>query len=694
MTPQDSGGERPSNRLAREVSPYLRQHAHNPVDWHPWGEEALEEARQRDKPILLSIGYSACHWCHVMERESFEDEGIAALMNDLFVNIKVDREERPDLDQIYQMVVQLMGRSGGWPLTVFLTPELKPFFGGTYFPPRERYGMPGFPQVLQAVAQAYRDRRSEVERSAGELTDAIAKVTSPMGDPGDPPPDVLAQAAKRLLLHADRDHGGFGDAPKFPSSMGIDVLLRAWRRHGDEEALAHVRRSLDGMRAGGIYDQLGGGFHRYAVDAHWGVPHFEKMLYDNALLVRLYVDAWRATGEARYADTARETLAYVAREMRSAEGGFYSAQDADSEGEEGKFFVWYPEQLREVLDPEEAEAAALRFGVAPGGNFEGGATVLHASRPLHAVAAQLGRDEAEVASLLDSARRKLFEAREQRVRPFRDEKVIASWNGLMIGAFAEAGAALGDEEHLRMAREGLAFVRSTLWQEGGLRRIHKDGESKGRAFLGDYADVAGAALDVHEATLDPEALQFAKELVAAAIDRFWDAEAGGFFFAERAGDLIVRAKDTLDNAVPSGASSICHALVRLHGLTGEADYLERAERTIRTLTPSALEQPMGFGHLIGAMDRYVHGPTHVVVVGDAADEGTQQLLAVARRAYVPNRALARVEPAAPADAGGPAALLEGRRQEGGRATAYVCRDRTCSLPVTSPDQLAELLTRG
>jgi uncharacterized protein len=683
---------RPSNRLAHEVSPYLLQHAHNPVEWYPWGDEALERARAEDKPILLSVGYSACHWCHVMERESFEDDGIAQLMNELFVNIKVDREERPDLDQIYQLVVQLMGRSGGWPLTVFLGPDLQPFFGGTYFPPVERHGMPAFPQVLQSVAQAFRERRDDIVRSAAEITGAIAKVTAPRGDPREPPPDVLAHAARQLGMQVDPHHGGFGRAPKFPNTMALEVLLRAWKRHGDADALAHVIRTLDAMREGGIYDQLGGGFHRYSVDEHWAVPHFEKMLYDNALLARLYVDAWRATGEERFAATARDTLDYVAREMRSPAGGFYSTQDADSEGEEGKFFAWTPDELVEALGEQDARLAALHFGVAPGGNFEHGATVLHVSRSPEAVARQEGLSEAELRPALARIRAALFEVREGRVKPFRDEKAIASWNGLMIGAFAEAGAALSEPRYLEVAHQALAFVRRELWRDGELLRIHKDGQSRVSGFLEDYADVAGAALDVFEASQDAAALAFAEALVAAATERFWDEGEGAFFFAHAgAKDLIVRPRDSFDHAVPSGASSMVHALLRLHALTEEPALHDKAQRVLRALTPQALEQPMAFGHLLCAMDRYVSGPTHVVVVGVPGDADAEALLSAARRAYLPNRALALVDPASPEGATGPAALLEGRGQEGGKATAYVCRDRTCSLPVTDSDAMVALL---
>ena len=679
-----------ANRLEHEVSPYLQQHAHNPVDWFPWGEEAIERARAEDRPILLSVGYSACHWCHVMERESFDDAATAELMNELFVSVKVDREERPDLDQIYQLTVQLMGRSGGWPLTVFLTPSLQPFFAGTYFPPVERYGMPSFQTVLRAVHDAYSNKRDDVEKSASEITRAIGQVTTMQGEASDPPADFLERVTEKLSERFDDTHGGFGSRPKFPNTMALETMLRAHRRHGDAQALERVVKALDAMRAGGIWDQVGGGFHRYSTDERWLVPHFEKMLYDNALLARLYTDAWRVTGEARFADTTRELFRYVIREMRSKEGGFYSSQDADSEGEEGKFFVWTPEQLEALLDEDEARAAKLVWGVVPGGNFEDtGATVLHESRWPGAVAKQMERSEEEVRELLARARTKLFAAREERVHPFRDEKVIATWNGLMIGALAQAGGAFGDRELVAHAREGLAFVRSALWKDGRLLRIYKDGRARVAGFLEDYADLAGAALDVYEAADDRSALGFARELVDTALERFWDEESGGFFFSEGGADLIVRAKDAIDNAVPSGTSSMCHALLRLHALVGEERYLERAETTLRSLAAQALEQPLGFGHLLGAVDRYVHGPTQVVVVAREDDQAGEALLAEARSAWLPAGVIARVDP----DAGdeGPAAVLGGRRQEKGRATAYVCEKRACGLPIVDASSLRDAL---
>jgi uncharacterized protein YyaL (SSP411 family) len=680
------------NRLIHEVSPYLLQHAHNPVDWYPWGEDALSRAKAEDKPILLSIGYSACHWCHVMERESFEDEATAELMNRLFVNIKVDREERPDLDQIYQLVVQLTRRSGGWPLTVFLTPSLEPYYGGTYFPPVDRYGMPSFKTVLEAVASAYRERRADVEATSKELTSAIQEVTRARTDPMDPPRDAVRRAARLLRARFDGQHGGFGDRPKFPNTMALEVLLRAYE-DGDRDALALVTKTLDAMREGGIYDQLGGGFHRYSTDERWLVPHFEKMLYDNALLARLYTDAWRATGEERYASTVRETLEYVEREMLSPSGLFYSTQDADSEGEEGRFFVWTPAQLAEVLGEDDARVAALAWGVTEDGNFEHtGASVLHVNRPPKAVAAQLSLSEKDVAAVLDRAKTKLFAAREARPKPFRDEKIIATWNGLMIGAFASAGAAMDEPRWIEIAKRALEVLEQTLWSEGRLLRIAKDGRARIEGFLEDYADVACAALDVHEATLDPAPLRFAEALARAALAKFWDPAGGGFFFAEGAGDLIVRAKDSYDNAVPSGTSSMAHALVRLHGYTGDPELRERAETTIRSVAGHALESPFGFGHMLGAIDRLVRGNVEVIVVAATADASALSLVRAAQRAYVPNLAVACVAPGDEIERGLGAGV--DRKTIDGAATAYVCREQTCSPPVTKPADLSPLLSRG
>jgi uncharacterized protein YyaL (SSP411 family) len=672
------------NRLAREASPYLQQHADNPVDWYAWGDEAFARAKREDKPVLLSIGYSACHWCHVMAHESFEDEATAKLMNDGFVNVKVDREERPDLDQIYQLVVQLMGRSGGWPLTVFLTPEQKPFFGGTYFPPKDKYGMPGFPKVLSAVADAYLTKREEVASQADELTLAISKATTPDARaPYTPGPDLLERATRRLSTRFDDAHGGFGQRPKFPSTMSLEVLLRRGALVGDAQAVSRVVMALDRMRDGGVYDQLGGGFHRYSTDEAWTVPHFEKMLYDNALLLRLYADAWRATRHARFADTARDIAAYVAREMTDAGGGFYATQDADSEGVEGKFFVWTPAEIDAALadDPAAADAAKRAYGVTAAGNFEEtGATVLTQT---HAADGQ--------ADALARAKARLFAAREARVKPFRDEKILASWNGLMIGALADAGAALGDAGMIAAARRAFAFCRATLVvpeTPARVMRLVKGDVVKGPGFLDDYAFLADAALDLYEATGEPAYVVDARALLDALLVRFHDDT--GFFFAPSDGEaLIHRAQDPYDHAIPSGASIASKALSRLGALVGGA-YADVAERALVRLAPSAIENPFGMSQSICGLDRLVRGSVDVVVVGPRTSDATGALVAVAMRAYLPNRTVAWADPADAEALAVCAALAEGKPTTD-LPSAFVCRDRACSLPITSPDALKSAL---
>jgi uncharacterized protein YyaL (SSP411 family) len=687
------------NRLAREASPYLKQHAHNPVDWYPWGPEALERARREDKPLLLSIGYSACHWCHVMERESFESEATSSLMNQWFVNVKVDREERPDLDQVYQLVVQLMGRSGGWPLTVFLTPEQKPFFGGTYFPPVDRYGMPGFPKVLQAVWEAFHARRGEVEAQASELTNAIAEAVSglsfaapaPKGKGGlglEGPPasegpldGVLQTATRKLVARFDDTHGGFGHRPKFPNTMSLDVLLR-----GGE--VARVRKALDAMRAGGIWDHLGGGFHRYSTDERWLVPHFEKMLYDNALLLRLYVDGWRATGDERYAATARGIAEYVLREMRSPEGGFYSTQDADSEGEEGRFFVWTPREVDETCagDDEAARAAKRVWGIMAEGNFEeSGATVLSEVSP---------PADAREEQALERARRAMWQAREKRPKPMRDEKILASWNGLMVGALAEAAGALGERALKDAAEEAMRFVERVLVVREGdgarVARLAKDGVAKGQGFLDDHAYVADAALDLYELTGDPHWVDLARALATSLLAHFHDASEGGFFFVPDDGEaLLVRAKDPYDHAVPSGAAVACRVLLRLATLVDPA-LANPAARAVEGLARAAAENPSGMSQTVCLADRIVRGSVDVVLSGLRETDGVRVLAREVFRANVRDRVVAWADP------GDPHALeacreLARDKPAGTRPAAYVCRGRTCSLPIEDPGELTRAL---
>jgi uncharacterized protein YyaL (SSP411 family) len=676
-----------ANRLAREASPYLQQHAHNPVDWYPWGPEALERAKREDRPILLSIGYSACHWCHVMERESFENEQIAKLMNGWFVNVKVDREERPDLDQVYQLVVQLMGRSGGWPLTVFLTPDQKPFFGGTYFPPVDRYGMPGFPKVLQAIWEAYHSKRDEVVAQSAEITRAIEEVSSGERrrggaastlDGGAPASDALVKrAAEKLASRFDDVHGGFGHRPKFPNTMNLDVLLRT----GD---VGRVRKALDGMRAGGIWDHLGGGFHRYSTDERWLVPHFEKMLYDNALLMRLYVDAWRATGEERYADTARSIASYLSHEMMSQEGAFYATQDADSEGEEGRFFVWTPEQVDEACagDADAARAAKHVWGIDVNGNFEeSGQTVLSLVSP---------PSDPSQAAALERARRAMFDAREKRPRPFRDEKILASWNALAIGALADAGAALGEAAMTAAAARAMEYIERVLVtcegdSQARVLRLAKGGVAKGHGFLDDHAYVADAALDLYDATGVARYVRLAHRLADSILEHFQDDDEGGFFFTPDDGEsILVRAKDPYDHAVPGAATVACRVLLRLGALVDER-YAATATRAIEKLAGAAADNPMGMSGTVCLVDRLVRGSVDVVLVGRS-----HALQREAMRAYLPDRVMAWVDPSDPASIEACRLLAQGKPAQP-QPAAYVCRGRTCSLPVQNAEELARLL---
>ena len=670
------------------------QHGDNPVDWYPWGPEALEKAKREDKPILLSIGYSACHWCHVMERESFENEEISQLMNQGFVNIKVDREERPDLDHVYQLVVQLMGRSGGWPLTVFLTPEQRPFFGGTYFPPTDRHGLPGFPKVLQGVSEAYRARREQVDAHAAEVANAIARVAA--GEPrarARVSAEIVLAAAAKLAERFDEEHGGFGHRPKFPNAMALDLLLRA-------SDFGRVRKALDAMRAGGIWDHLGGGFHRYSTDERWIVPHFEKMLYDNALLMRLYVDAWRALGEPLYERTARQIAEYVAREMTSPEGAFYATQDADSEGHEGKFFVWTRAELDGACagDDEAARVARLAFDVTEDGNFEGsGATVLYTPSTLEQVAETLSMPLHDTQSAFDRARARMFATRSQRVRPFRDEKILASWNGLMAGALAQAGAALGDPAMVDASVRALAFVANTLVvsedaTRSRVQRHCKDGIVRGPGFLDDYAFVGDAAVDLYEATGQVRWIALAQSLAESVLVHFHDPKEDAFYFTPDDGEsILVRAKDPFDHAVPGGASIACRLLLRLGALVNPS-YAETAQRALERLATAASDNPLGMPVTVSLVDRLVRGSVDVVLVGSREAPATQALAREAHREYVPDRAIAWADPADPAALAACNVLSEGKAAQA-VPVAYVCRGRTCSLPIRDASELARTLRR-
>jgi uncharacterized protein YyaL (SSP411 family) len=685
------------NRLAHEKSPYLLQHADNPVDWYPWGPEALERAKREDKPMMLSIGYAACHWCHVMEHESFENEAIAKLMNDNFVNIKVDREERPDLDQIYQLVVQLTGRSGGWPLTVFLTPDQRPFFAGTYFPPSDRFGMPGFPKVLTALAEAYRQQRGDIESQAQEITQAIGRIqrTSKEGaeELGQ---DVLRQASRKLIARFDDHHGGFGSRPKFPNTMGLDVLLRRGVIEGDKVCTASVKLALDRMRAGGIWDHLRGGFHRYSTDERWLVPHFEKMLYDNALLLRLYVDGCRAFNDALYAATAREIVAYLFAEMRDPKGGFYASQDADSEGREGQFFVWTLADLKAAVgpDPLAYDVARLHFGITEEGNFEESkATVLSENRPLDRVATILNIPLKEAERALAEAKQKMLAHREQRPRPMRDDKVLASWNGLLIGALAEAGRALGEPSWVTAAVQAFDVIEEGLIRDGRVGRYLKDGTASSArpGFLDDQAYSGNAALDLYEATGEPRFAELALAIGRAMVAHHGDKEAGGFFFTPDDGDtLIARTKDAFDQAIPSAASMAALLCLRLGAISDES-LLAPGEKQLTMIGPAALENPFGMSQTVLVLDRLVHGSTDVVLVGSRDAPETRALTDAVFQRYLPNRGVVVIDPKDPRTTLAAPIAAAGKAGQEGTTVAYVCRGNTCSAPVTSVNDLVQLL---
>jgi len=686
MSSADNAAPIHTNKLIDESSPYLLQHAHNPVMWHAWGEEALAVARNEDKPILLSIGYSACHWCHVMERESFENEAIAALMNANFVCIKVDREERPDLDTIYMNAVQLMTGQGGWPMTVFLTPNCVPFYGGTYYPPEDRHGMPGFPRILAAIADAYHNRRQDIERGAQGLLTELSRLSHPPQSEGELSKAILDNAAARLLAQLDHRHGGFGSKPKFPPAMNLSFLLRQYHRTGQEAALAAVKLTLDEMASGGIYDQLGGGFHRYSVDERWLVPHFEKMLYDNALLSRTYVEAFLVTGNRFYERIATETLDYVQREMTDPSGGFYSTQDADSEGEEGKFFVWTPEEITKLLGEEDAALFNRYFDVSTEGNFEGH-NILHVDESMEVIGRLLQVAPERIMQAVARARPLLFQAREQRVKPGRDEKVLAAWNGLMLRSFAEASSALGRGAYRQTAQRNAEFLVREMKRDGRLLRTWKDGKAKLNAYLEDYAFVIDGLLSLYEASFDVLWFREARDLAEIMIDQFWDEEHGAFFLTSRDHEpLITRTKDIYDNAIPSGNSVAVHALFKLALLTGEERYRRPAEATLAALAPAAQRAPSGFGELLCGLDFFLSSPFEIAIVGEPGTAETTGLMDVVLRRFEPNKAVAFAAPDNQ-DAISSIRLLEGRGVLSGRATAYVCRNYQCEKPVSDAASL-------
>jgi hypothetical protein len=680
----------PPNRLIHETSPYLKQHAQNPVDWYPWGPEALTRARQLNRPIFLSVGYSACHWCHVMEEESFEDAAIARILNENFISIKVDREERPDIDQIYMTAVQILTQQGGWPMSVFLTPELKPFYGGTYFPPDDRYGRPGFKRVLLALVDMWRTRRDELLTQSEQITEHLRQASAGTSGDAEPAATLLQTAVRQLGRSFDHTHGGFGMAPKFPHAVELRVLLRAWKRFRDDEALAMARRTLDKMAQGGIYDHLGGGFHRYATDERWLVPHFEKMLYDNALLSQAYLEAHLASGEPFYRRVVEETLEYVLREMTSPDGAFYSTQDADSEGEEGKFYVWTASEIESILGKELAELFSYVYDVAPGGNWEGH-TILHRTRSEEQDAKMRGMPVDELRQKLAEARGKLLAVRAQRVWPGRDEKILTAWNALMIAAFAEAGSALREPRYTAAAARAADFIITRMRApDGKLYRTTFAGSApKFNAFLEDYAYLINALVSVYEATFAPRWLEAAQELSAILIEHFWDAEKAGFFFTgQDHEELIARVKDSHDGSTPSGNSMAVTALLRLSELTGQADVREKAEKTLRAAQPLMERSPLAAGQMLLALDFYLGPVQEFVVIGDPAREETQRVLRAIFAGFRPNKVVALGTPAGNEAASVP--LLKDRPARG-NVTTYICENFTCREPVVGAVELEKVL---
>ncbi len=682
--------DHPANRLAAETSPYLLQHQHNPVDWFPWGDEAIARAKAEDKPIFLSIGYSACHWCHVMERESFEEPEIAALMNARFVCVKVDREERPDLDAIYMNAVQALTGHGGWPMSVFLTPDLEPFYGGTYFPPRDARGMPGFPRVLQSVAEAWADRRAEIVQSAGEMTAQLRQSAAIPRSEGELDAALLNNAYRSLTRTFDPRHGGFGDAPKFPHPMDLKVLLRHHSRTADPHAIHMVRVTLDRMARGGIYDHLGGGFARYSTDARWLAPHFEKMLYDNALLASVYIEAFQATRDEEFASVARETLDYVLSRMTGPEGGFFATEDADSEGVEGKYYVWTLEEVRAILGPDRAKTFAYVYDVTEAGNWEE-QTILNRVKPLDQAAKLLGMDPETLRSDLKADRVKLLEARERRIPPGKDTKVLTSWNGLMLAALADGSRALRDERYLDAANRCAGFLLDTMRRDDGrLWHGFKDAQVRFNGYLDDYACLIDGLTRLFEASGEGRWLAAAIELADVMIAEFADREGGGFFYTGTNHEaLIARQKDVHDSATPSGNGMAATALLRLAALTGRGDFESVGRETLQAARAVLAQSPMAAGQSLVALDFLIGGTREFAVVATAADALGTALEVIAER-FLPSKVVA---PNPDATASPVVPLLVDRPTSNGQVTTYICENQTCAAPVVGIEALrAAMLT--
>ncbi len=677
-----------TNRLINETSPYLLQHAHNPVDWYPWGDEAFKKAEEDGKPVLLSIGYSACHWCHVMEKESFEDEEIAGLMNRFFVCIKVDREEMPDIDEIYQYAVQILGRGGGWPLTVFLTPGREPFFGGTYFPPEERYGQQAFPVILNAVSDAYRERKWALDNTIGELKEALRRLNEKRpADNGFNITDVI-NAAAAILRDYDPSHGGFGSAPKFPGALQLSLLLKYNKRSKDSMSLEAIENTLRHMAEGGIYDQLGGGFHRYSVDEKWLIPHFEKMLYDNAVISRAYLELFRVTKDPFYRRIAEETLNYLLRDMNHPDGGFYGSEDADSEGVEGKYYVWSNEEMTAVLGSD-SDVVMRYFGVTEEGNLEGD-NVLHIDRGLKALSHEFDRPDEELLRIIAEGRAKLLSKRVLRERPFKDTKIIASWNGLAVSAFIDAYRTTGMALYLDAAVKSADFIMSNLWlPDGRLLHIWKDGTAKIHGNLDDYAFLASAMIDMFEVTFDERYLRWAEELTDSMIDLFRDTDSGGFFNAESDPDrLFFRLKSGADQSIPSGNGIASMNLLRLALYRNNSAYREMAEEVIRLYYSDAISAPFSYASILSSAMFCTSGATEVTIVGKRDSDSAKMMLRKIWESYVPDMVIYHIDETA-AETEGIPQFSRGKGQKNGKFTVYVCKDYTCSEPMTTFDEIVQ-----
>lgn len=674
-----------ANNLIKETSPYLLQHAYNPVKWYSWSEEALKKAKDEKKPIFLSVGYSACHWCHVMAHESFENEDIAKIMNENFVNIKVDREERPDIDDIYQKVCQLTTGSGGWPLSVFLTPDQKPFYVGTYFPPLDNYGRPGFGSILRQLAQAWKEKPHDVESTTENFMNALQKTES-ISFASKLEKTILDEATLNLLSMGDPINGGFGQAPKFPNSANLSFMLRYSKLSGIARFQEFVFKTLNKMANGGIYDHLGGGFHRYSTDSRWLVPHFEKMLYDNALLPIVYAEAYQITKDYKYLEIVNQTLQYVLREMTSPDGGFYSAQDADSEGEEGKFYVWDKKEIREILD-KDVDIFCLYFDVTDGGNFEG-RTILHNNINASTVAFQFGKTEQEIKDIIKKCSEKLYEVRSKRVAPGRDEKILTSWNALMLSAFVKGFRISGQVQFLEAAENCVKFIQEELTKNGELLRTYKDGQAKLRAYLDDYAYFVNALLDLFETNPDKKYLDLAIYYANYLFEHFWDNDEKNFFFtADNHEQLIIRTKNIYDLSLPSGNSVAANAFLRLYHLTQNNRYLDVSVKIMESLSTMAAENPFGFGHLLNTIYLYLQKPIEITLLNNENLEIYESLT----KRFLPESILVTFPKEEYLEDLKNYSFFAGKEYDKTRTKVFVCKNFTCSLPLYSLAEIEKLL---